>query len=735
MITRRTARQLTIVAAALALGAAIPSVTGDGRVPAWRGAAHWLSQRASHYVDVASNALEAARSHVGAVFGVDETVRLVSPAGRETLLAGDLMGPPTLALSLATLGIDPTGVGEALFAYRAGTLADGDAAARHVPDQLARTALEWVAIRRFAPHDIGLVRLQAFMATHPTWPARAWLARRAEEALLGAGSSNPALKTFLRSEDPQTLGGKIQKARYFEAEGRLAEAARLVKALWRSADLSSAAEARIKVDFGLYLTPADHKFRADRLLYKEQVEPALRAAAAAGPDILALARARVAVINNSATDATFATLPASVRTDPGAVFAQIQRLRRADHVAEAATLMLSAPGTQDALVNGDEWWTERRLLARKMLDAGDARTAYVLCAEHSATSPEARIEAEFHAGWIALRFLADGALAEPHFAAAAALAETPMSISRAAYWQGRAVEASLAEDAGTRSQALFQKAAAYDTTYYGQLARDRLVTPLPERSSPPAAEGDRRDPAIRTAELLDQVGETDIGSTLAIDAARSLVDLPQARALAQVVAREHDAHLSLSVGKLMSHRGLMVEALAYPTEGVPDYDQLRRSADRSVVLAVARQESAFDPHVVSAAGAKGLMQMMTATARHTAELAGLAFDDGRLLADAAFNAQLGAAHLGTLLDEQGGSFVLTFAAYNAGGGRVKQWVAAYGNPTQPGVDPIDWVERIPFTETRNYVQRCIENLVVYRRRLQETTVAGGDLRPRQQARL
>ena len=173
-------------------------------------------------------------------------------------------------------------------------------------------------------------------------------------------------------------------------------------------------------------------------------------------------------------------------------------------------------------------------------------------------------------------------------------------------------------------------------------------------------------------------------------------------------------------GKSASYRGVALDHIAFPSYGVPDYSALPGSATRAVVYAVARQESAFDPKAVSSAGAMGLMQMIASTARHTAFMRGVSFDITRMLKEPAFNAQLGAAHLGILLGEYRGAYLLTFAAYNAGGGRVKQWIDAYGDPRKPGVDPIDWIERIPITETRNYVQRVMENFIVYRAAFKET---------------
>ncbi|HET6378926.1 MAG TPA: lytic transglycosylase domain-containing protein, partial [Methylocella sp.] len=291
---------------------------------------------------------------------------------------------------------------------------------------------------------------------------------------------------------------------------------------------------------------------------------------------------------------------------------------------------------------------------------------------------------------------------------------TPMSQARAAYWQGRAAEASAEPGSMEKARAYYQQAARHQTAYYGQLARGKLgLSTLPVRVIEREAMGAERNDAIKVIELLYAAGEKELAAPLVMEAARHLADETQVAALASVVARQRDAHLSLSVGKILSQRGMPVDTLAFPNYGVPDFEPLENSAAASVVYSVARQESAFNAGAVSSAGAKGLMQMIISTAKRTAERAGIAFDPKRLISDAAFNAKLGARHLGELLAEHKGSYILAFAAYNAGGKKVKEWIDAYGDPRKPGVDPVDWVERIPFTETRNYVQRVIENLGVY----------------------
>ena len=731
-MTHKRRGLMLLGATALCLCAIAPSRVADGRLPRWTNIAWDIRQGASH-VGALGHAIagllpwherHSAQPAPRTATVAPPDVPPVSPAvpGLGSLTAPQATTAVNQAYlsaiaveRLKELGFDPAGVRETLAAYHAGDLAGGDAVARGIANPILRVALEWVALRD-ASGRIGLDRLRTFSTAHRDWPSETWF-RHQTEARLFRAQDTGVIKAFFAANPPLTPLGKLALARALKADGREPDAARIVRALYRDTDLSSFLEGKLRSDFGAYLQKADFKYRADRLLYKEDVGAALRAAALAGPDVVALAKARAAVIAEAPSDKAIAAVPAPLRSDPGLLLAEIQKLRRSDKIKEAASAMLAAPRDPAMLINGDEWWTERRVLARKVLDSGDAQTAYRICAGHSATSNESRIEAEFHAGWIALRFLNDPTTAMKHFTAAGQWAETPTSRARVAYWQGRATENTTDPDALDKAKAFYATAAQQTSTYYGQLARTALgQTTDPVQAPAAEAVGPARVEAVRVVEILFAAGEREAATALAVDAAQTLKDDAQVAALAKVIDRQQDAHLALTIGKLMGQRGIPVDALAFPTFGIPRFEPLLNSASTSVVYSVARQESAFIPTVVSSAGAKGLMQMIDATARRTAVKAGLAFDEQRLLNDAAFNAQLGAAHLGALMAEQGNSYILTFAAYNAGGGHVKQWIEAYGDPRDPGVDPVDWVERIPFTETRNYVQRVMANVTMYQAR-------------------
>ena len=727
---------------ALCTVALVPTRVADARLPRWM---HLFADMKQGLSSTGDDVLSAMRGIHWPRRQTNLPLASLPPAAETSPYgAGPVLGKPlaaedasalkeAYAIAIAderirALGYEPAGIEAAVTAYHADDIAAGDTAARQIQNPLVRTALEWAALYDVSP-KIGLGRLQAFAAEHSGWPAQTWFRRQVEARLL-AIQDPKTVESYFTQNAPETQGGKLALAKALKGDGRVADGTKLARALFRESDLPPALELRLKAEFGADLTKGDYKYRADRLLYKEQVIPALRAAFVAGPEVFALAKARAAVIADVQADKAIAAVPASLKSDPGLIFSEIQKLRRADKITEAAALMRSASRDPALLIDPDEWWTERRVLARKVLDAGDAATAYAICAENSAVSHEARVDAEFHAGWIALRFLNDPKRAATHFATAAKLAETPTSVARIAYWQGRAAESALEPDAVATANAFYRAAAENGSVYYGQLARQtlRITTDLIQEPAH-AAIGNGRAEAVRVVELLYAAGEREAGYALAVDAAANLKDESQLAALAAVIARQQDAHLALTIGKLMGQHGTPADPLAFPTYGIPPYLALHNSAAPSVVYSVARQESAFIPTVISKAGAKGLMQMIDSTARHTALKAGLPFDDNRMVTDAAFNAQLGAAHLGELLAEQGGSYVLTFAAYNAGGGRVKQWIDAYGDPRQPGVDPIDWVERIPFSETRNYVQRVMANVEMYKAIFadQAKAMAGGKL--------
>ncbi len=578
--------------------------------------------------------------------------------------------------------------------------------------------MEWAILRSEDTDSVELARYAAFISENPSWPAIGLLRRRAE-ATLWADRPDPAtVRTFFAKDRPSTAKGKFALARALLLQGDRAGAQSLVRDAWRNDAFSSDLESPAFDIFQELITPADHKARMDMRLYAEDVEAGLRAANRAGGSAPAIAKARIAVIQKAANaKALLDAVPSEARRDVGYIFSRLQMLRRAEKTAEAAELILSVPHDHGQAVDPDQWWVERRLVARKLLDLGDAKKAYRVVRDAALPGKDNyRAEQQFTAGWIALRFLNDPSAALAHFAKVGQGHSNPIALARAGYWQGRAAEALGRKD---EARAHFEAAARYSTAYYGQIGRAKLGHKDMALRPPPEPPADRRDAlsrleVVRAIELLYAIDERDLIAGSLADLGERSTDAVGLAALAEVAGRHKDPRAMLLLGKAALARGLALDHYAFPTFGIPEYRSIGPAVEPAVIYAIARQESTFNPKTVSSARAMGLMQVTPAAARHSASKYGAPYDEKRLLSDQSYNVQLGAAELGELIQEYRGSYILTFAGYNAGRGRVKEWIAKHGDPRDPKVDPIDWVERIPFSETRNYVQRVMENLQVYR---------------------
>jgi soluble lytic murein transglycosylase len=262
--------------------------------------------------------------------------------------------------------------------------------------------------------------------------------------------------------------------------------------------------------------------------------------------------------------------------------------------------------------------------------------------------------------------------------------------------------------------------ARYPTAYYGQLSRAKLGIDRLELRTPPqpqlASSSTVAGEIVRAADLLYAIGERDLVVAFGADLAEQSTDVASMSALAEAMGRHNDAHAMLELGRTALGRGLPLDAYAFPTIGIPQHTQFGDPIDRSVIYSVARTESAFDQRDRSGAMAVGLMQVTPEAGKDTAKRFNVKYDWDKMVSDPVYNTQMGAAEISALLQEYRGNFIMTFAGYNAGRGRVRDWIKAYGDPRDPAVDPVDWAERIPFSETRNYVQRVMENLLVYQHR-------------------
>ena len=548
------------------------------------------------------------------------------------------------------------------------------------------------------------------------WPGMATLQRNAERALFREDPSATTVLSHFGNARPQTTEGMIVQARAYVSTGNPAKARQLLSPWWATQRLSSDDEQKVLKEFSGVLTREDHQKRFLHSLYNDRLQSARLLAGPAQAQ--SLYNALLAIAQKSPNAAkTIAAVDSSWQANPAYLFLKIRYLRRSEHYNEATDLMLKAPRQASTLFDPDAWWVERRILSRELLDLGKPQLAYRLAAAHAAESPRMAAEAEFHAGWYALRALNQPKTAAVHFAKIAEISARPISASRAYYWLGRAAEAG----ADGNATDYYRRSARFGTTFYGQLSAVKLGEKSPELSYPKPTEADRARFASRSAvqaiKRLEQVGYGNRATTLYGQLSRELNSAGELALLAVMAERNENHYLALRVGKNAALRGLDVGALSHPLGAIPANANISGSG-KALAYAIARQESEFNIGAVSKAGARGLLQLMPATAKNVASRNGMAFSAQKLTTDAAYNATLGAHFLGEQLDRFNGSYVLTFAGYNAGPRRASEWVEKYGDPRgKPIEQVVDWIERIPYSETRNYVQRVMENYAVYKTRI------------------
>ncbi|HEY6860955.1 MAG TPA: lytic transglycosylase domain-containing protein [Pseudolabrys sp.] len=654
-----------------------------------------------------------AQANVGLHGAIFESRAFFKPLARPT------SGPFAIAPTAATSPADIAAVKRVIEASRKGKEADANAAEASISDPVARKLAEWVILRSDNTNPT-FQRYAAFVRANPSWPHSPLFRRRAENALWNDGVDDTMVRAFFAKQQPATAKGRFMLARILLAQGDREGAAALVRQAWRNDEFSAEVEKRVLEMFGSMLSAADHKVRMEQRFYADDVAAGQRAADRLGGNEPAIGRARAAVLRKAGNaKALLDAVPAAAQSDPGYIFARVQWLRQNNKAEEASKLILTAPNNPEALVNLDQWWLERRLLVRKLLDEHDAHAAYSVARD--AAPPMRgfyRVDAHFTAGWVALRFLRDPKTAAGHFAHIVEGTENPHALARGGYWQGRAAEA-MGQQA--QAKAFYETAGQYTATYYGQLARARLGLKDLGLRGPPAFTPQEQSvlsnlEVVRAAEILYALGERDMLASIYAELGESATDIAGMAVLGELAGKQGDGRAMLLLGESAYARGLPLDYYAYPTVGLPDYQPIAPPIEAAVAYSIARQESHFNQKVVSTAHAMGLMQVTPAAGIDTAAKFKVAYNRDRLLKDPVYNMQMGAAELSNLLSGYNGSYILTFAGYNAGRGRVRQWIAAYGDPRDPHVDPVDWVERIPISETRNYVARIMENLQVYRAR-------------------
>ena len=562
----------------------------------------------------------------------------------------------------------------------------------------------------------GFDEIAAFIADNPDWPGMDKLRRHAEVAMGDALDPGRVLKWF--TDHPPLSGvGKMRLAEAHRARGDEKTAAGLLRDAWIDSDFSRAEE---KTFYRRYhhkwLTAEDHAARLDRLLWDGRRSAARRMLRRVDPGQRALGEARMALrAFAGGVDGAIARVPGALRDHPGLWYERLRWRRRKGFHDSAREILDNLPGD---LMHPALWWREAHIETREAVQVGFISVAYGLAAKHRQSEALARSEAEWLAGWIALRFFDDPELAYPHFTALYNGVRYPISRTRGAYWSGRAVAAS----DPARARTWFENASRRPTTFYGQLALaelgERGLFELPP--DPVVSEADRA--AFQNHELfqvtlaLAKVGPNNLLRPFV----KRLTDLAatpgQRRLVAEIAGQADRPEVGVLAARRAARKGTVLIESGYPLIAFPP-PRGAGSVDEALLLAMLRQESGFAQAAESGAGALGLLQLLPSTAKAVARRLGLAYDKARLTGDRDYNLTLGRAYIAELLDANDRSYVLALAAYNAGGSRVRSWIRSNGDPREPDIDVIDWIEMIPISETRNYVQRVMEAVAIYRRRL------------------
>ncbi len=616
--------------------------------------------------------------------------------GASSALAFDGPPPPRAAGAIGAL----------VEAVRAGDTARF-AVLREAAGPLGLRIATWRILREGIAGDFATYA--TFVGHHAHWPGMDMVRARAEERM--AGQPPQVVLDWFAETPPQTAQGDL--ALLAAQEATSADPAATLRRLWLERDLTAGIEEDLLARHGAALRPLNAA-RLDALLWRGARTAAERMMPRVSQGEAALARARLALqARADGVNPLIAALPAAQADDPGLAYDRFRwRLQRGLEDEAAALMRERSPG---ALGRPQDWAGQRARLARRALAAGDAQLAYDLAARHGLDDNGADMaDLEWLAGYAALRFLNRPAEALTHFARLRARSLSPITLGRAGYWEGRAHEA-LGQTQAARDA--FSFAARYQTAFYGQLAAERLGMDLdpallaepayPDWHGLPFARSD----LLQAALLLHSAGQFYEARRFTLHLAGQLQTEDELGALAQLWLDRGEPHMALRIAKDAVARGILLPRAYFP---LTDLAAANLSVPADLTLSIARRESEFDHRVTSHADARGLMQVMPATGAHTARRLGLAFDEGRLTSDPAYNAVLGAGYLQEMSQVFDGTLSMVAAAYNAGPGRPRRWAAQFGDPRSPAVDPVDWIEMIPFTETRNYVMRVTESLVIYR---------------------
>jgi soluble lytic murein transglycosylase len=641
-----------------------------------------------------------------------ETLPIARESGTSSLLPS---GQPSQAAQAITTSKrlsegEAAALASALKAIDEGRYGDARASVKDFNNPLLAKLVEWSVLRAAPKSDADFASIVRMLRENPEWPEPEQFRRQAEDRI-GPEVPPSEVYRYFTAFSPLTSAGHMRRMEAAQSVSPK-DLQRLASESWRTATFRPADEDEFLVKYGHLLTPDDHVARFDRIVREGRPQVAQTLLPKLPPDYQPVASARLAMATRAADAVTVLRgVPAARLNEATLRFERLQWMRRTGKLDDARSLLIASAGSDRT----EGWWNERQQVARDLLAAGRAADAYAVVLQHGETRGVAFAEAEFLAGWIAFRHLHKPAEGLKHFQNLYDGVSTDVSKSRAAYWMGRALEAS-----GRPKESLewFARAAGFGQTFYGQIAARRLpggAAKLPV--DPVASEADQQSLAgrelVTVARYLGQAQAYERTRPFLLQLARFVSGPGETQLLAQLANELQRPDVAVTIARRATERGVTLFDASFPVVELG----ATGSIERALALALTRQESAFNAAAVSSSGALGLMQLLPGTARDVATRLHVPFIQDKLTRDPAYNVQLGSQYLAEMLQRFGGSYELALAAYNAGPNRVARWLETMGDPRAGKIDMVDWIELIPLRETRNYVQRIMEGVGVYRDRL------------------
>jgi len=606
---------------------------------------------------------------------------------------------------------------EAIVAAKGDDWPNAIALASRISDPVAGDIIRWMQLRNGAAE---WPQYLDFLSRNPDWPGLSLLRIKGEAAIPTTGADPARILAYFKPQRPQTGAGVLRLTEALRATGQTKAARAEAIRAWQTFSMDKDTRVTLLARYGKTLKPY-HIKRLDMLLWRGKAKQAEALYSLVPKGYVALAKARIALRQKKrAVSKLINAIPAKLRDDPGLAYERFLWRIKKGFADTARDLLIKRSVSIAKLGRPSKWASHRRKIARQEMRDGNYKRAYKIASNHFLTKGSDYADLEWLSGYLALRKLNDPATALIHFNRFRAAIGTPISYGRAGYWQGRAYEA-LGNKNGAK--AAYEFAAKYQTTFYGQLAAEHIGAP-PDKSlagGQPSPNWRRASfintPVMRAALLLHYADQA-AWAELFIRRQAASLDQTGLQQLADLAIEIGRPKIAVRLSKLAARKGFILTKTYFP---VTKLATARIEVKPEVAMAIARRESELDQFIISPAGARGLMQIMPKTARKVAREIGIAYSREKLTTDWRYNARLASTYLAQQLKDFGGSYILAFAAYNAGPSRARKWVEKFGDPRRDGTDQIDWIEQIPFRETRNYVMRVIESLHVYRARIRGRT--------------